>query len=415
VSNLEKINTRFSSVASWVVFIGTLFFSSLVLVATVFPAFFLTLFGGRVFSTIQNPFDLGILGIPIILTNIVFFGLLLLGKKNKLPNLIKNAKNYLNNFEISSHLALFLLVIISGIYISASVQELFDGTFEADYQERVKSWLNDFDLFTIGPWGIGDHMHVLLGVLSIKIFDNPNVIPFISSISLIPLTYFVTRELSGKRFPGIIATVVFLQSAIFLHYDTDITYPNFWIMFYLLSLLLMRKLWQLSAISWVCGIISKILTGAFLPMTLFFIYRLEIPTRKKIYLILSYAAFVVLGLGFLAATGSSFQTGGFHFDSHDALGGISSIAYSLRFDIVILLLMVPVVVGLFLRSRAGNLSADSVNFLIFGMLLSGIIVPAVGLAINVPYRFVPLIVFVAIGIGVCISSKSNSKKLLQTL
>jgi hypothetical protein len=413
VPNLEEITFRNTSVVSWFVFVSTVSLSVLVIIATIFPAFFVTLFGGRTFSTNVNPFELGIMGIPIILVSVIFIGLLYLYTKKSLPILIHKGLNYLNNFEISAHLALFLLVIILGIYISSSFGELFDGKFEVDYEERVKSWLKDFDVFTIGPWGIGGHLHVLLGVLSIQIFDNPKVIPFLSSVTLILLTYFITKELSGKRFSGIIASVVLLQSTVFLNYDTDITYPNFWIMFYLLSLLLLKKLWQLSAISWVCGILSKILTGAFLPMTLFFIYRLDMPKRKKIYSLLSYAAIVVLGLVFLNVTGSSPQSGNFHFDIHDALGGISSISYSLRFDILILVLMIPVVIGLFLRSKWGNASADSVNFLIFGMLLSGIMVPAVGLNINVPYRFVPLIVFVAVGVGMCISSKVKTENIVS--
>jgi len=407
VSKPKKITLQKTSPISWFVFVLALIPSALIAIATIFPALFLTLFGGRSFSTTINPFELGVIGIPVILSTVVLVGLLYLGAKKKLPQIIHKIIHYLNNFEVSSHLALFLLVMISGIYISFSVGELFDGVFEADYAERVKSWLTTFDLFKVGSWGIGGHLHVLLGVLSVKIFDNPNVIPFISSISLIPLTYFVTRQLSGKRFSGIIASVVLLQSTIFLYYDTDITYPNFWIMFYLLSLLLLKKLWHLSAISWVCGILTKILTAAFLPMTLFFIYRLDMPKKKKIYTLASYGVIVVLGLAYLGVTGSSVQSGDFRFDAHDALAGISSISYSLRFDALVLVLLVPVVVGLFLRSKQGNISADSVNFLIFGILLSGIIVPAVGLAINVPYRFVPLIVFVAIGIGFCLSSRKK--------
>jgi hypothetical protein len=415
MNSLEKITFRNTSIVSWLVFISTLSLSVLVVIATIFPAFLVMIFGGRTFSTGMNPFELGIMGVPIILVSIVFIGLLYLGTKKKLPGFIYKGLRYLNNFEISSHMALFLLVIILGIYISASFGELFNGKFEDDYEERVKSWLTDFDVFTIGPWGIGGHLHVLLGVLSIQIFNNPKIIPFLSSISLILLTYFFTKELSGKRFSGIIASLVLLQSTVFLIYDTDITYPNFWIVFYLLSLLLLKKLWQLSAISWVCGILSKILTAAFLPMTLFFIYRLDMPKRKKIYSLLSYTAIVVLGLVFLNVTGSSFQSGKFSLNLHDALGGLSSISYSLRFDVLVLVLMMPVTIGLFLRSKWGNTSADSMNFLIFCMLLSGIIIPAVGLAINAPYRFVPLIVFVAVGIGVCMSSKIKTEKMVTNL
>jgi len=67
--------------------------------------------------------------------------------------------------------------------------------------------------------------------------------------------------------------------------------------------------------------------------------------------------------------------------------------------------MLPLVVGLFLISNHGFKQADSIMFLILGMLLSASLLPAFSDIINVPYRFVPLVVFFAMGVGVLLRKK----------
>jgi len=65
----------------------------------------------------------------------------------------------------------------------------------------------------------------------------------------------------------------------------------------------------------------------------------------------------------------------------------------------------PLIVGLFFTSRHGFREADSITFLILGMLLSALLIPAFGMATQ-PYRFIPLIVFFAMGVGILLSKKS---------
>jgi len=67
--------------------------------------------------------------------------------------------------------------------------------------------------------------------------------------------------------------------------------------------------------------------------------------------------------------------------------------------------MLPLIVGLFFKSRNGFKEADSITFLILGMILSAVLIPAFSTAINMPYRFIPLVVFFAIGVGVLLSKK----------
>ena len=254
--------------------------------------------------------------------------------------------------------------------------------------------------------GIASYFHTMLGYISIQVFGNVKVIPLLTSIALPVLTYFITYEITKKRFAGIVALVIVLQSGVFLHYDTGITYPNFWILFYLFSLYLIYKTWPLSPIPYFASIFTKVLTAAFLPMTIFFIYRSSISRQKKIRIVTLYGVILICGISFLFFTDLSLIPTKFQFDTHDFWGGFNAVHTSLRFDPLVLLFILPLIVGLFFTSRGGLKEADSISFLIFGILLTAILIPALSGAINVPYRFVPLIVFFAMGVGVLLSKKT---------
>jgi len=130
------------------------------------------------------------------------------------------------------------------------------------------------------------------------IFENDKVIPFLASIALLIVTYAFTTEIAKKRFAGIVAMVIVLQSGIFLIYDKSVTYPNFWILFYVLSLYLIIKKIPLSPIAYIASLLTKIFTIIFLPMTLFFIFRTNFTRKKKIRIILFYGILLISIWGF---------------------------------------------------------------------------------------------------------------------
>jgi len=391
-------------------FLTTLFILLLNLISAVFPNLFLKSFGGFEDNVGINPFEIGIWAYPLLVTNFIIFGLAILYLKKRLPDQITSSIKFIFNFEVSPKVTFFVITILIGIYIVFSVGELFDGLFQADYYTNVSKWVENFSFIKIGtegdtPPSIGSYMHTMLGYISIQVFGNVKVIPFIASISLLILTYFITFEITKKRFAGIVAFVILLQSGLFLHYDTGITYPNFWILFYLFSLYLIYKKWPASPIPYVASILTKTLTAAFLPMTIFFIYRSSILRQKKIRLVILYGIIVVLGILFLNFTNTSLLSYDVKFDLHDFWAGFNAIHTSLRFDPLVILFILPLIVGLFFTAKRGFKEADSISFLILGMLLSAILIPALSAAINVPYRFVPLVVFFAMGVGVLLSRK----------
>jgi hypothetical protein len=194
-----------------------------------------------------------------------------------------------------------------------------------------------------------------------------------------------------------------------LTYDSTVSYTNYWILFYLLSLYLVYKIWPLSPVSYLLSIPSKALTVLFLPMSLFFIYRSEISRKRKIILASSTSAIILAGtLVAISGFSTSVATGSQEeFDSDEFWLGFSSFSYQLRFDGVVILFILPLIVGLFVASRNGIKMADSIMVLIGGILLTAPLLTGFTEQTNQPYRFVPLVVFFAIGVGVLLSKRKN--------
>src|SRR3989304_8859700 len=96
------------------------------------------------------------------------------------------------------------------------------------------------------------------------------------------------------------------------------------------------------------------------------------------------------------------------FNLVDFVSGFTVWALQMRFEGWFLLFILPLTVGLFLTARNGNPYADAVLVLIAGISLSMPLMAGLT-AFNLhPYRFTPLIVFFAIGIGTLFSQKNHS-------
>jgi len=168
-----------------------------------------------------------------------------------------------------------------------------------------------------------------------------------------------------------------------------------WILFYLLSLYLIYKAWPLSPILYLFSIASKALTALFFPMSLFFIYRSNISKNKKIIIAISTASIILVGAlastsGITPQIGSDIQE---EFDSDEFWLGFTSFSYQLRFDGLVLLFILPLIVGLFIAYRKGVPHADSIMILIAGILVTAPLLTGFTIMTNQPYRFVPLVVF----------------------
>lgn len=407
---IDKMKEKKSEIISHIVLIFTFSVVIFSLVSLIFPALLVTSIVGS--ESDVNSFELGAWAIPLLAVNlpILVFGLLYY--RHLLPSVINKFFKSILNFELSRKSAIIAFLVIIGIYIIITAGEL---------TQREEDVWKDWEALgrIIEEFPSGGEDKPALRILYVKnfllyssqqVFQNVKIIPFISSITLVFLTYFFTVQITKKRFAGLIAMIILLQSHTFLRYDTTATFSNFWVSFYLFSLYIIYKKWALSPLAYVASIFSKPITIAFFPLTLFFIYRTKIPKKTKIRLTISYL--IIAG----ALVGALFLAGGLgygerltSFEYIDFVSGFTSWAFQLRIDGLVLMFLLPLVFGLFLRSRNGIKEAESIMVLIAGIILSVPIIAGFTEFNIQPYRWMPLIVFFAIGVGVLLSKTSPNR------
>ena len=389
-------------------FLSTLSIVAVSLFAIIFPSFFISNYFP--YDADLEPFEPSIWIIPVLSFSLVVIALGFVYYKKKLPDQIYKCIKFVLNFEISKRTTLIILIIILIFYIGFSVNELSineDGQW-SDYEvlkNALKIWPSTESDDIYVQEQNSRYVRMSLLVASLEIFQNIKILPFVASISLLVVTFFITYQISHKRFSGIIAMLILLQSHTFLHFDTVAVYENFWILFFLLSLYLINRKWQLSSTLYLLAIFSKAFIFVFFPSTIFYICRAKIGSKKKVWVICSYVGAILVILA-VFSFGDSIYDDVIEISDSEFFLALNTLGYTLRYDLFIILSLLPITVGLFFTSRRGILQADSILVLILTSLLAG---PFISMITEfyfvLPYRFLPLIVFVAIGIGVFFSKK----------
>jgi hypothetical protein len=351
-------------------------------------------------GTKNNPYELGVWAFSVIIIDVILLLLGILFYKKWSPTIVKKIINFVLNFEVSKKIAFIIVAGLIAIYVISNVDRIWNSEEVSwgDYQGVLQEAKN-FSYVSLTSY-LG--FRYLLLSISLNFLGNIRIIPFIVSISLIVLTYYITTELSKKRFAGIISVIILLQSNLFLKYSVSATYDNDWTLFYVLSLYLIYKKWFLSPLSYALSFISKFLVAVFLPMTFFLIYVSSLSKKEKIRIALLYTIIILIPVGIELKNYGRPVT-----DPNAILIGFASLENFLRFDGLILIFLFPLIIGLFLASKRGILHADSLMILIAGVLWSAPLLAGFTEITNQPYRFVPLVVFFAIGVSILFSNNVN--------
>ena len=398
-----------SQTVSYVVFFCTLVVVLLTLTPVVFPALFSSFFG--MFTENLEPFEFGHQSIFFIISNIVIFGFGIAYYKKKISSLVYNVVEKIRTFEISKKVAVISLVVILGIYIGLSTPELFldESSQWSDYDAVLMPALE------IWPFGEADDIYVqeqndryvrmFLLDISLDIFQNIKLLPFIASILIVVFTYLITVQFCQKRFAGIISVVVLLQSYTFLKFDTTAVYENFWVLFFLISLYVIEKRWFLSPVFYILAFYTKAYVAPFFLLTLFTTYRSQISRRMKIAILISYIVIVSVAIAIIFL-GDTVYPDVIEVNSSKFILGFQVIISQLRFDLFFIMALLPVTIGLMFLSKNKLKHADSILILIFGTIIASPILVTFTYHYEIlPYRFIPLLVFFSIGVGMFFAKK----------
>ena len=399
-----------SKILYHLVFFTTLSIVVFSLFAIIFPSFLMTTF--YPYTTNLQPFESSVWLVPIVSSNSILLVIGFAYYRKKLPLQIYKGIEFILNFEISKKTALLTGIIILVVYIGFSLPELaIDEATQYDdwgvLESALEVWPStDSDDIYINEQNTR-YVRMLLLDASSDLFQNIKLLPFVASILLVVVTFFLTYQITQKRFAGIISMVILLQSHTFLHFDTIAVYENFWVLFYVVSLYAINRKWQYSSISYLLAIFSKAFIAVFFLPSLYYICRASISTRKKLYTLASYATSLIVIL-LVFSFGESIYFDIINISSSEFFLAFNALGYTLRYDLIIVLSLLPLTLGLFFKFRKENSKkVDSILVLILTALLAG---PVISMLTDfyfiLPYRFLPLIVFVAVGIGVLLSKKN---------
>jgi len=400
-----------SKLVTYVAFLVALGIVGISVISVIFPALIIS--NTYEYPLDLEPFESSPWALPITMSSTVLLIFGFLHYKKKLPSTISNFINVILNFEISKRIGIIVGIIILSIYIGFSIPEL--------YFNEAEQWPDFYVLDTaLKIWPSTDHYNVyvieqntryvrmILLDFSQEFFQNIKLLPFVASIFSVVLTALITIQISKKRFAGIIAMLVLLSSVTFTDFDTIAVYENFWVLFYLISLYSINtKWWHASPVNYILSIFTKAFVGTYFWMNFFYVYRADITRKTKLLLFGSYG--IILGITYWI-----FENGKnviyddiIRYDFNAFLDGFTAWGNSMQLDPFVLLFILPLTIMLFFKSRNGLKQADSILILLAGSILSG---PLISLVTDfyfiLPYRFIPFIIFMAIGVGIIFSRKN---------
>ena len=377
------------------------------LISVVFPGLIISIVDTNLFG---QTFEMGTMGIPFLIVNVIIVSLITLGIKQKLPNSFTNVIQKILSFDISKRNSFVILIIILSIYVIVTVNEL--TIYELDQygdflvlERAVKIWPEQESENKYLAEQLDRHVRMALLVVSEEVFQNIKIIPYLASIFLLITTYFLTVKLSEKNFTGLIAVIIILQSSTFYIYDTIAVYENFWVLFYVFSIYLIFKKPKFSSIFFILSIFSKAIFVLWLPISILVTLLSDIPKNKKIFVITTHIVVIIISLIIFQYSDAVYGNV-IDIEVSEFWIGFTTLASNLRFDIVLLLLLLPVSAGLFLKARNGSKNSISLIVLISGtILVTPILEMITDYYFVYPYRYVPLVVFFAIGLSTLFSKK----------
>ena len=274
------------------------------------------------------------------------------------------------------------LAIIIGTYAFFAVPDVFEWY---DFSDRINviQRIDDLKL---------DSFDVYLKYLILKPgvdIGFPKLIPFLESIILLVIVYFLAVKISGQKFGGLISVLILSTCNLFLFYDTSLPYDNSWIIFLLLAIYYEKS--KFSPVFFVASILSKPIIILYIPSMIFLKMR-----DKKLGL-----SFIAIGIVSIFGISTYYD----YFSLTEFADGMYDNVFWLYAD-PYLIIMIPVVcISLVIARKYGYKNTMiPLAFMINSVIISGVVEGFTDMH-NQGYRYIPLVIFFAMGVAVFLSKK----------
>jgi hypothetical protein len=306
-------------------------------------------------------------------------------------------------------LCLILLGITISGFILLEAPNIYQAETFPDYTDNVKPFLDNcsIDHFPIKRDGLKWYSICI----SDKIFGTPRLVPLMFSTAIIPLVYLFISELTQKRILGLLGSLILVSSGAFNIFASTSTYPPIDVFFFVMFLYLCLKGKVYAPLFYVLAILSKPLPIVYFPLVLYFVYSLNIPKEKKKTILVFLTVIVIIGISLVIFNEFSKEKlplisigGSIRFDQTQFMEGFYEWFELLDSDIIVAVTVVIVLIQLFKLSKNQVYLSKPIFFFILGMILTVPIIQGFTDQLNHSYRFIPLVIMVSSGIGICLSN-----------
>ncbi len=340
----------------------------------------------------------------------------------------------LANFDLESRTSLLYLLIIIGVWAGITATEFLfqyedcksfgirDIGICTDYGERLALlYLLDYESALDHETRFAVYWILLA---SNDLFGDYRVIPMISSGLLLVLTFLFTKEVTKRNYTGLVAVLWVLHSPIFYKYDAVLTYPSMWATLLLFSLYVLYKpAWFVSPLTMISSLPVKILNVLNFPIVILFILFSDLKDRKK-KLVVCLSAFAGF-IGFIVVASkiiifeqlynsvNALYFSQFKFQPIEFLWELGMWSIELSSDRISIVVFLFCLIGLYLLRRAKVPNSTALLLLIF---ITAVIQPALIAGFTIytieDYRFLHLIVFLGVSIGLILPNLQKIKEQL---
>lgn len=306
---------------------------------------------------------------------------------------------------------LIILVIIIGVYAGISSLEFLQEHEDCesfgydflpigycgDYGIRLQL-LNEYE-FSVNQ--VLDSPRYVLALAiektSFILFDDYRVFSYASSIALLFLTFFITRNVTKTNFTGLISVSFVILSPLFFKYDIVLTYPNFWVTFLLASVYLSMKNQVFSGVFAGVAILTKAISFLYLPALMLFTNYSDIPKDKKINALVFYAGLIGIVLFLLFYIDGLIGSIQFKFQPTEFLWWLGMWTTELQNDRATLIGFMFSIIGLTMLKKLPY--AKPLLFFLLFVMIHPAIISGFTTFTNEEYRMLPMVVFVGISLS----------------
>lgn len=240
---------------------------------------------------------------------------------------------------------------------------------------------------------------VYLLCLSSTLFDSIQILPFLTSLGILPVSFMVMRKITKSYAASSLTVTMLLTSEVYSLLGMTASLSADWVFFMLLSIYFMYTKPVLSGPFLLLSIGAKALSLVMVPVLLYWNYKADIPKRQKKINFISIGLIVLFVCGvWLGGDSLILQQNGLSFDLGDL--DFNALGFMFRHDLAVMLIIPVSLINLGVMAfRYKHHEARMLFVSILWLYSLVLILPVFTIYMMYDYRMILMIVFVMMGFG----------------